>query len=170
VYVLVGCPSRSSLAETDPNSDLARTIELAPREDDMSNKGIIGRYFEAATQDADAALACFAPGAEFSGPMGALPFPDGVRAYLGGFKASFPDARFEITRMAEEGDDIAVEGFWVGTHTGPMHLPDGNAIPATNKKVRAPFATVCTVKNGKITSHRGYWDMAGFMAQLGLGK
>jgi len=25
------------------------------------------------------------------------------------------------------------------------------------------------IRDGKIASHRGYWDMAGFMAQLGLG-
>jgi ketosteroid isomerase-like protein len=49
-----------------------------------------------------------------------------------------------------------------------MSLPDGRTVPATRKSVRAPFVTMFTVRDGKIVSHRGYWDMAGFIAQLGL--
>jgi ketosteroid isomerase-like protein len=47
-----------------------------------------------------------------------------------------------------------------------MRLPDGRTIPATHKDVRAPFVTVFRVRDGKIASHRAYWDMAGMMAQL----
>jgi ketosteroid isomerase-like protein len=32
--------------------------------------------------------------------------------------------------------------------------------------VRAPFATIFRVRDGKIVAHRGYWDLAGFVAQL----
>src|SRR5207248_3978098 len=51
-----------------------------------SNRAVAERYFEAAGKgDADAALACFDPRAEFRGPMGPLPVPGGVQAYLRGF-------------------------------------------------------------------------------------
>jgi len=136
----------------------------------MSHKSIAMKYFDNATKNPEVALACFAGGAEFLSPMGALPVPEGVRGFLDGYKKSFPDSGFEITRIVEQGDQIAVEGFWVGTHTGPMQMPDGTTVPPTNRKVRAPFATFLTIVEGKIKSHRGYWDLAGFMMQLGLTK
>jgi steroid delta-isomerase-like uncharacterized protein len=136
----------------------------------MSSKAIVMKYFENAMTDIPTAVACFGPGSEFSGPLGAVPVPDGLRAFLGGFQQSFPDSHFEITHYVETGDQAAVEGFWIGTHTAPMQAPDGTTIPATGRKVRAPFATFLTVRDGKIASHRGYWDLAAFMGQLGLGK
>ena len=136
----------------------------------MSSKAIVLDYFQSSTRDVEKALACFAPGAEFHTPLGPLPFPDGVRAYLGGYGQSFPDSGFDITRVIQDGDELCAEGFWFGTHTGAMQTPDGGAIPPTNRHVRAPFVTCFTVKGGKITSHRGYWDMAGFFRQLGLGQ
>ena len=47
-------------------------------------------------------------------------------------------------------------------------MPDGSSIPPTHKTVAVPFATVFRVSGGKIVSHHGYWDAAGFMRQLGL--
>ena len=136
----------------------------------MPSREVAERYFsEQSGGNIAGALACFSPDAEFVMPAGRLPFPDGVRAYLEGFQESFPGNSFEITNVVEAGDQLAIEGFWIGKHTGPMRLPDGRTIPATNKGVRAPFVTLFRVTNGKIASHRGYWDMAGFMAQLGLG-
>lgn len=133
----------------------------------MSNKAIAENYFQAITKgDVAGALACFGPGAEFSSPMGPLPFPDGVRGMLAGYDESFPGARFEINNTIEAGDQLVIEGVWIGKHTGPMTLPDGRKLPATNREVRAPFVTVFQVRGGKIASHRGYWDLASFMAQI----
>jgi steroid delta-isomerase-like uncharacterized protein len=135
-----------------------------------ASRDVIERYFAASEHgEVDTALATFAPGAEFMGPMGSLPFPEGVRTFLGSFASSFPNARFEVHHVIEAGDEVVVEGEWVGTHTGPLPLPDGSTLPATANKVRAPFVTLFRVHEGQITSHRAYWDMAGFMAQLGLG-
>ena len=53
----------------------------------MSTTAIAEAYFQALNRgDVDGALACFAPGATFVSPMGPLPLPDGVRAYLNGFE------------------------------------------------------------------------------------
>lgn len=136
----------------------------------MSSRETAERYFDTQGKgDIEGALACFNPDAEFVGPMGSLPFPDGVRAYLQGFQSSFPGSYFEVNNAIEAGDQAVIEGFGVGKHTGTLHLPDGKAIPATNRGVRASFVTIFRVENDHIVSHRGYWDMAGFMAKLGLG-
>ena len=135
----------------------------------MPNRDVAERYFaEQSKGNIPGALACFGPEVEFTAPAGRVPFPDGVRAYLEGFQGSFPGNSFEVANVLEAGDQVAIEGFWVGKQSGTMQLPDGRTIPATNKEVRAPFVTVFRVTNGKIASHRAYWDMAGFMAQLGL--
>ena len=134
----------------------------------MSNRSVAESYFQAVTRrDVEGALATFAPGAEFVEPSGGVPFPDGVRAMLTGYDTAFPGSRFEVKLAVEAGADVAIEGIWSGKHAGPMQLPDGRSIPATNRDVRAPFVTVFRVRGGKIVSHRAYWDMAGFMAQLG---
>lgn len=133
----------------------------------MDGAGVARRYFDLAEAgDTDGALALFAGVARFVGPMGELPLPDGVRAYLESYATSFPGNRFEITNVFEAGDQVAVEGYWSGRHSGPMVLPDGSSLPPTNRQVRAPFATIFTVRDGRIIEHRGYWDMAGFIAAL----
>lgn len=137
---------------------MAQTRELAER------------YFRCIeTGDVDGALACLAPGAEFTNPLGAMPVPDGVRAMLQGYVSAFPDNRFEVNNAVEAGDQVVLEGDWVGTHRGPLPLPSGQSIPATDRAVRSPFATVFRVREGRIVSHRSYWDLAGFLTQLGLG-
>jgi len=134
----------------------------------MSNRSVAESYFQAVTRrDLEGALATFAPGAEFVEPAGGVPFPDGVRAMLAGYDGAFPGSRFETKLAIESGADVAIEGVWIGRHTGPLRLPDGRSIPPTNKEVRAPFVTMFRVRDGKLVSHRAYWDLAGFMAQLG---
>jgi steroid delta-isomerase-like uncharacterized protein len=130
---------------------------------------IAERYFRSIERgDVAAALACLAPGAEFTNPLGAMPVPDGVRAMLDGYVSAFPHNRFEVKNAVESGDQVVLEGDWVGTHKGPLPLPSGQSIPASGRAVRAPFATVFRVRDGRIVSHRSYWDLAGFLTQLGL--
>jgi ketosteroid isomerase-like protein len=133
----------------------------------MSSRAIAESYFRALDAgDVEAALRCFAPGAEFVSPLGPLPFPDGVRAYLQGFDVSFPGARVTITNAVEAGDQVAIEALWVGKQTGPLPLPDGRTLAPTGREARAPFAGLFRVRDGRIVAHRAYWDLAGFLAQL----
>ena len=59
---------------------------------------------------------------------------------------------------------------WTVTMKGPMKGPDGKMIPPTNKKFHIEFCTVATWKNGEITEERLFYDVVGFMKQLGLSK
>jgi steroid delta-isomerase-like uncharacterized protein len=130
---------------------------------------IAERYFRFIEQgNVEAAVECVAPGAEFTNPLGAMPAPDGVRAMLQGYVVAFPGNRFEVKNILEAGDQAMLEGDWVGTHTGPLPLPTGQSVPATGRAVRSPFVTVFRVHQGKIVSHRSYWDLTGFLRQLGM--
>jgi ketosteroid isomerase-like protein len=86
--------------------------------------------------------------------------------FLGAFDSAFPGARYEITQVFETGTSVAVEGVYRGIHSGPLITPDGAILPASGQEVAAPFVTVFEVADGSIRSHRPYWDLAGFMAQL----
>jgi steroid delta-isomerase-like uncharacterized protein len=124
-------------------------------------------YFTALSDgDVDGALALVAEGSDFRSPMGRMPGRDAIRGFLAGFDTAFPNAHFDLEHVVEAGGRVAVEGVYQGTHEGPLGLPDGNSLPATGRRVHAPFVTMFDIADGRITSHRPYWDLAGFMAQL----
>jgi steroid delta-isomerase-like uncharacterized protein len=135
----------------------------------MQQRTIPEQYFAALDAgDVAAAAALLAPNAEFSTPAGAVPVPEGARAMLDGYVRAFPGNRFEVTRTVASSGEVAVEGVWVGKHTGPLSMPDGSNVPATGRTVRVPYVTMFRVEANRIASHRAYWDMASFLGQLGL--
>ena len=93
---------------------------------------------------------------------------DAIGEYLGTFSRAFPDASWEALSQLEVGDTAMDEGWFIGTHTGPLATPTGETIPATGKRVRLRECDVATVENGLITSHRFYFDQMEFVEQLGL--
>ena len=46
-------------------------------------------------------------------------------------------------------------------------MPTGQTMPATNKHVDFEWAGIAKVKGGKLSSVHVYFDMMGFMQQLG---
>lgn len=128
---------------------------------------VVRQYFESLSAgDLDAVLALVADDGDFRTPMGAMTGKDAIRSYLAAFETAFPKADYAITELVESGNSVAAEGTYTATHKGPLGLPDGSILAATGRSVTAPFVTMFTVRDGLITSHRPYWDLAGFMAQL----
>lgn len=80
---------------------------------------------------------------------------------------AFPDSKITPTAMIEEGDYGVLEATFEGTHTGVLNAPSGQ-IPATHKRVKAPFVSVNKVKDGKFTSFHVIFDQVELMTQLGL--
>ena len=95
--------------------------------------------------------------------------PKAIRAGLEPFLKAFPDIRYVVERQFGAGDWITQLGHMRGTHTGPLAVPGGPTIPATNKSVRMPSAMVARLEGGKFAEINLYFDQAGLMAQLGLG-
>jgi steroid delta-isomerase-like uncharacterized protein len=127
----------------------------------------VSRYFQALSAgDVDGAVGLIADGGDFRTPMGAMTGRGAIRLYLSAFEEAFPKADYVIDTVIESGRTVAAEGTYRGTHRGPMHLPDCSVLEATGRNVSAPFVTMFDVAEGEIFSHRPYWDLAGFMAQL----
>ena len=111
--------------------------------------------------------ALMTPDCEWSMPGGALHGPAATTAFSKPFIGAFPDSKHTIDVIAGEGDMVAAEGTWVGTHLGPLTTPSGE-IPATGRTIRLPFGVIMRVRDGLIASMHVYYDQLGFLAQLGL--
>ena len=128
---------------------------------------VVTHYFEAlSSRDVDAAVALVADDSDFRTPTGSLIGREDIRGYLGAFDSAFPDASYRIDTLVESTATVAAEGIYVGTHAGPLPLPDGSTLEATGRTVSTPFVTMFRVVDGAIVSHRPYWDVAGFLEQL----
>ena len=104
----------------------------------------------------------------FSPDEGELKGGDAIVSFLGKFAEAFPDARWEPLYTHEAGDTAIDEGYVVGTNTGPLPTPTGDTLPPTGKRIRMRGCDVATVRDGRITSHRFYFDQMDFLGQLGL--
>jgi predicted ester cyclase len=119
--------------------------------------------------DLDGFIAMQAADCEWVTPDGILKGRDAVRDYVGRFRRAFPDGRHTIVRAVEGEDEIAVEGRWEGTHTGPFAVPEGD-VPPTGRTVTIPFALfVAGDPNvGEAARVAIYMDNMAIAAQLGL--
>jgi ketosteroid isomerase-like protein len=112
---------------------------------------------------------CYADDATITTPdQGELSGADAITNWFRPFSEAFPDARFEPLYGHEVGDTAIDEGYFTGTNTGPIPLPTGETAPATGKQVRLRACDAATVRGGRITSHRFYYDQMEFLSQLGL--
>ncbi len=94
----------------------------------------------------------------------------GVEEYLKAvqkWKRAFPDSKGTITRGTVNGDQVVIELQWEGTQSGPLEGAMG-AIPPTNKRVKVNAVIVNTMKNGKISEARHFFDMLTVLTQLGV--
>jgi steroid delta-isomerase-like uncharacterized protein len=82
------------------------------------------------------------------------------------WKQAFPDATGTIERIVANGNTVAAEILWRGTHQGTLSGPAG-AIPATGKQVQVRASQVITIEGGKLAQTNHYFDMATLLQQLG---
>jgi predicted ester cyclase len=135
----------------------------------QSNRQVIDRFFEVVdSKRFDRLGEVDAPTLVMTTPVGAVSGPQGHAQFVKGFATAFPNFKHTVTRCVEAGDEISCEGTFSGDHTGPMMTPDGKVIPATQKPVEIPYAAFAKVKDGKVAQLHVYFDMMGFMQQLGL--
>ncbi len=119
--------------------------------------------------DLEAAANCYAEDAVAVSPdEGELHGRERIMQYHRELLAAFSDADYEFLNRYEAGDTAIDEGYFVGTNTAELPLPDGRTVAATGIRVRLRECDVATVQGGFITSHRFYWNHMDFLSQLGL--
>ncbi|CAM5299664.1 hypothetical protein SALBM311S_11538 [Streptomyces alboniger] len=93
---------------------------------------------------------------------------DHIVEYWRQMTEAVPEATFETLHAYEVGDTAIDEGFFSGRNTGPLQLPTGETLPATQKELRIRGVDIATVKDGRIVDYRLYFDEMEFLGQLGL--
>lgn len=81
-----------------------------------------------------------------------------ARAFGGGYS---------IEHVTAAGENVVLEMTWRGQHSGVYSTPGGD-IPATNRPVEARTSHTVVVDGDQATAVRMYFDVFGFMSQLGL--
>jgi steroid delta-isomerase-like uncharacterized protein len=91
--------------------------------------------------------------------------PDGFRPFYDRIKASFPDIKFEVQQVIEEGDFAA--GRWTAqaTHTGP-----GMGVAPTHNKLSLTGMAFVRVDGGKIVEAWDEWDRLGLASAIGTAR
>jgi steroid delta-isomerase-like uncharacterized protein len=88
--------------------------------------------------------------------------PEGIKEFITGYLAAFPDGRITIDDQFAAGDLVATRWMGRGTQTGELM-----GIPPTGKQVTIAGITISRVENGKVVEEWTNWDMLGMLQQLG---
>lgn len=90
------------------------------------------------------------------------------------FFRTFPDQHLDnrpYKTFFASGDWTCSIARFTGTMKGPMKGPDGKEIPPTGKSFEVDFCTVARWDDkGQIIEENLFYDLVGFMKQIGLGK
>ncbi len=91
---------------------------------------------------------------------------------LGDIFQTFPDFKLEIVDLVARGDTVVVRCKASGTHLGVGELPVNGGllvgVPPTGKHFEIDTVHWYTLRDGKISDHRGVRDDLGMMVQLGI--
>ncbi len=87
---------------------------------------------------------------------------EALRGFLLELGAAFPDARFTPGAAAAQGDTVAGEFTFTGTHLGEYH-----GLPPTGRPVRVEGVDLFRIADRRIARVRVHMDVFGLMLQLG---
>lgn len=105
---------------------------------------------------------------------GGAPPTQGIDAHVAesvAFWKTFPDQRLDSRPYRvffASGDWTCSIARFRGTMTGPMMGADGSEIPPTGKSFEVDFCTVAHWEDGQITEENLFYDLVGFLQQIGL--
>ena len=132
-------------------------------------RSLLDRYVELYNAgDLDGVMELYAEDSSQLMPDGTFEGRSAIRDRLAKELAAFSDLAHRVVSYVEEGDAFADEWVFVGTHTGPVVLPDGTEVPPTGKRVEVQGMELVRIRDGKIVVDNLYYDNLAVAAQLGL--
>ncbi len=93
------------------------------------------------------------------------PGPEGQRQITAGFRAAFPDVRFDVELIVAEDDIVVARWSASGTQTGPL-----GPLEATGRKAAFSGVNIFRFEGAKVAEIWNYRDDLGLMEQLGALK
>ena len=133
------------------------------------NRKLLDRYVERYNaEDLDAVMDLYAEDAVQLMPDGIFEGRSTIRERLAQELSAFSEVAHRVESFVEQGDDFADEWTFVGTHTGPLSLPDGTDVPPSGKRLEIRGMELVKVREGKIVVDNLYYDTSAVAVQLGL--
>jgi steroid delta-isomerase-like uncharacterized protein len=128
------------------------------------NKALVRRFVEEFWNEGNTAAAdeLMAVDAEIHMPTGEMVDLDGLKAFAGAFRGSFPDWHSTFEELIAEEDRVAERWTGRGTHRGELQ-----GIAPTGKRVEVPGSVFYRIVDGRIVEFRGQLDLMSLMQQLG---
>jgi len=130
------------------------------------NKAIVGRYLEEAVNKGNLGVIDEVMDPNYVNPTIAIGrTPGGAERYKQGVsqtRAAFPDIQVRIESMIAEGDLVAYQSVWSGTHLG-----EWRGIPPTGKRVEWQATCYRRVIDGRVVEGWGTYDWLSALEQLG---
>jgi predicted ester cyclase len=93
---------------------------------------------------------------------------DAIKLQAQVLRAAFPDLVVTLLSQVAEGDRVASHWRGAGTHTGPMSMPGGAALPPTGRRAAFEEMRIDRFEGGQIVESWFIPDRLGLMAALGL--
>jgi len=135
----------------------------------MRYRSLLDRYVELYNEgDLDGVMDLYADDAVQRMPDGSFEGRSAIHDRLAKELAAFSDLAHRVVSYVEDADAFADEWAFVGTHTGPLVLPDGTELPPTGKRVEVKGMEVVGLRDGMIVFNNLYYDNLAVAAQLGL--
>jgi steroid delta-isomerase-like uncharacterized protein len=127
------------------------------------NKAIARRSWEAVSQgDVDAQMEVYATDCVIHEPDEDVQGAEGLRQFVGGILAAFPDMSVTVEDEIAEGDKVVTRWTARGTHRGEFL-----GIAPTGNRVEVTGITIHRIEGGKIAEEWEMPDNLGLMQQIG---
>ncbi|MFC6081893.1 ester cyclase [Sphaerisporangium aureirubrum] len=121
------------------------------------------------SHDLQRVLDLYSPDAVYVSPAGVAEGHEQIGWIYEQFFKGFPDLHLTAWFEVEDSDNPAVTEWTItGTQTGPFLLPDGRELEPTGRHIVLRATCSTFVQNGKISTHREYYDQLELFVQLGL--
>ena len=134
-----------------------------------SYRNLLERYVQLYNAgDLDGVMELYAEDSVQLMPDGIFEGRSAIRDRLAKELAAFSDLAHRVVSYVEEGNAFADEWVFVGTHTGPVVLPDGTEVPPTGKRVEVQGMELVRLRDGRIVVDNLYYDNLAVAVQLGL--
>ena len=79
-----------------------------------------------------------------------------------------PDSVIEFSDACARDGRLYLQWVWSGTFEGALRLPDGSSVESTGANFSVPGVAACRyAADGKLISHRDYWELSTMLRQLG---
>jgi steroid delta-isomerase-like uncharacterized protein len=139
----------------------------APATTPEHNKAIVRRYFDVLMNAGRLEIIPDLLTPDFAFRIPTLPEPvhgfEGMKQFVTGLRAAFPDLRFAIDREAAEGDKVAVRWYITGTHQGPFL-----GAPPTGNAIKDQGIDIFRIRDGRIAEIWVNENDLGLLQQIGL--